>query len=227
MNGAVNRKLSGCPQRRVLSAGALAVAAPWPTTGPTLAFLQLLLGAANPAYPGLLLLGILDPADELVAGQRRDVPPGIECRGVGNQGLAQVSWKFVHHPTRNLRTTHRGHGSGVGATPPPSKRKRRTRRQQGFGARLDQDGPIRWLTSLQSNRKASRHREAHDRRRACTRRRLYQPNLPKRGVSIHHLRVIWTNWKRPPQPMLSSPSSGSTVTSPPCPVGRDRGDGHS
>jgi hypothetical protein len=35
-----------------------------------------------PSGTGHLLLGVLDPADELVAGQRRDVLPGIECRGV-------------------------------------------------------------------------------------------------------------------------------------------------
>jgi len=56
--------------------GALAVLAPWPAAGPTLAFLQLLPGPSDAAFSGLLLLGILDPADELVAGQGRDVFPG-------------------------------------------------------------------------------------------------------------------------------------------------------
>jgi hypothetical protein len=59
------------------------VLAPWPAAGPTLAFLQLLLGPADAAFSGHLLLGILDPADELVPGQRRDVLPSIECRRVG------------------------------------------------------------------------------------------------------------------------------------------------
>src|SRR5581483_2114733 len=89
-----------------LSAGALAVLAPWPATGPTLAFPELLLGPANAALSGHLPLGILDPADELVAGQRRDVLPGIESRGVGDQRLAQVSWKPVHHPTGYARAAH-------------------------------------------------------------------------------------------------------------------------
>jgi len=96
----------GAPSR-LLSACALAVLAPWPTAGPTLAFLQLLLGPANAAFSGHVLLGILDPADELVAGQRSDVLPGIECRGVGDQRLAQVSWKLVHHPTGHSRAAHR------------------------------------------------------------------------------------------------------------------------
>jgi hypothetical protein len=82
------------------------VLAPWPAARPTLAFLKLLLGPENAAFPGLLLLGIFDPADELVAGQRRDVLPGIERRGVGDQRLAEVSWKLVHHPTGHLLTDH-------------------------------------------------------------------------------------------------------------------------
>ena len=93
--------------RRPLSAGALAVRAPWPAAGPALAFLQLLLGPANAAFSGHLLPGILDPADELVAGQRRDVLPGVECHRIGDQSLAQVSWKLVHHPTGHSRATHR------------------------------------------------------------------------------------------------------------------------
>ena len=75
--------------------------APRPAAGPTLALLQLLLGPPNAARPGDLLLGVLDPADELVAGQRCDVLPGMEGRGVGGQRLAEVGWKLVHHPTRH------------------------------------------------------------------------------------------------------------------------------
>ena len=63
-------------------AGALAVLAPRPAAGPALAFVQLLLGPANAAFSDDLLLGILDPADELIAGQGHDVSPGSECRGV-------------------------------------------------------------------------------------------------------------------------------------------------
>jgi len=97
---------TGTPSR-LLSVGALAVLAPWPAARPTLAFLQLLLGPANAPSSGHFLLRILDPADELVAGQRRDVLPGIECRGVSHQRLAQVGWKLVHHPTGHLRAGHR------------------------------------------------------------------------------------------------------------------------
>ena len=90
-----------------LLAGAFAVAAPRPAARPTLAFLELLLGSANAAFSGHLLLGILDPADELVAGQRRDVLPGIERRRVGDQSFAQVFGKFVHHPTGHSLAAHK------------------------------------------------------------------------------------------------------------------------
>jgi hypothetical protein len=91
-----------------LSASALAVPAPRPAAGPTLTFLQLLLGPENAAFSGHLLLGILDPADELVAGKRCDVLPGFECSGVGDQRLEQVRGKLVHHPTGHSVTTHGG-----------------------------------------------------------------------------------------------------------------------
>ena len=61
-----------------LSAGALAMLAPRPAAGPALAFFELLLGPANAALSSHLLLGVLDPADELVARQGRDVLPGSE-----------------------------------------------------------------------------------------------------------------------------------------------------
>ena len=101
--------IPACPSEgsaELLSAGALAVCAPWPAAGPTLAFFQLLLGPANAAFSSHLLLGILHPADELVTGQRRDVHPGNECRGVRDQRLAQVSWKLVHHSTGHSRAAH-------------------------------------------------------------------------------------------------------------------------
>jgi len=87
-------------------AGALAVPAPWPAAGPPLAFLQLLLGPADAAFSGYLLPGVLNPADELVSGQRRDVVPSIECRRVGNQRIAQVCGKLVHYPAGHSLAVH-------------------------------------------------------------------------------------------------------------------------
>jgi hypothetical protein len=72
-----------------------------------LAFLQLLLSSTNATFSGPPLLGILDPADELIAGERRDIPPGVERRGVRDQRLAQVFGKFVYDPTGDSRATHR------------------------------------------------------------------------------------------------------------------------
>ena len=72
-----------------------------------MAFFQLLLGPANAAFSGFLLLRIFDPADELVAGQRRDVLPGIECGRVGDQRHTQVSGKLVHDATGNSQAAHR------------------------------------------------------------------------------------------------------------------------
>ena len=86
---------------------AFAVVAPRPAARPPLALLKLLLGAANAAFSGHRLLGVLYPADELVAGQRRDVLPGIERRRVADQSFAQVFRKFVDHPTGHTLTAHK------------------------------------------------------------------------------------------------------------------------
>jgi hypothetical protein len=89
-----------------LPAGALPVLAPRPAAGPALAFFELLLGPANAPLSSHLLLGILDPADELIAGQRGDVPPGSERLGVRYQRRAQVCRQLVHHPTRHPVASH-------------------------------------------------------------------------------------------------------------------------
>ena len=64
-------------------------------------------GSGGCGVLGHLLPGILDPADELVPGQGRDVLPGIECRRVGDQRLAQVCGKLVHYPTGHSLAAHR------------------------------------------------------------------------------------------------------------------------
>lgn len=78
----------------------------WPAAGPALAFFQLLLGPPDAALSGRILFGILDPADELVACQRRDVLPRSERRGVGDQRLAQVPGQLVYHPAGQLFAAH-------------------------------------------------------------------------------------------------------------------------
>src|ERR1700740_615372 len=91
---------------RPLTARALVVLAPRPAARPALAFLELFLGSPNAARSGTHLLGILHPADELVAGQGRDVLPGIERRGVDDQRLTQVRRQLVYHPTWHSRAAH-------------------------------------------------------------------------------------------------------------------------
>ena len=83
------------------STGPLAVRAPRPAARSPLPFLELLLGAADASLSGRLPLGILDPADELVAGERRDVLPCVEGGGIGDQRHAQVAREVVNHPTGN------------------------------------------------------------------------------------------------------------------------------
>src|SRR5947209_9179662 len=82
------------------------------------------LGAADAAFSGHLLLGILDPADELVSGQRRDVLPTIECRRAGAQRLAQVCGKLVHYPTGHSLSAHRATVASRGQPVTPTQRHR-------------------------------------------------------------------------------------------------------
>jgi hypothetical protein len=46
-----------------------------PATGATFAFKQFLTASTNASRPGLYLLGIFDPTDELIAGKGRNVFP--------------------------------------------------------------------------------------------------------------------------------------------------------
>ena len=76
-----------------------------------MAILELLLGPANAALSGHALLGILDPADELVASHRRNVVPSIERGRIGDQRLAEIFGKLVYHPAGQLGA-HRGRVPG-------------------------------------------------------------------------------------------------------------------
>src|SRR5258708_29168669 len=118
--------------RQSLFADALAVPASWPAARPPLAFLQLLLGPAHAAFSRHLLLGVLHPADELVASQRRDVLPSIKRRRVGDQRDAQVcgslcttppgtGWLLTRPRYRSRTATH-SHAAIRYAAPRPSPR---------------------------------------------------------------------------------------------------------
>ena len=83
-------------------AGAFAVLAAGPAARSALALFQLLLGAADTAFSCFGLLGILDPADELVAGQRGEACPDVEDRTIGDEYLPKIFGKLVHHPAHNF-----------------------------------------------------------------------------------------------------------------------------
>ena len=77
-----------------------------PATGPPHALLELFLGPADSTVPGYLLLGILDPADELVASERGDIPPCRKRQGALDQRPTKIGRKIVDDPRRHRRTAH-------------------------------------------------------------------------------------------------------------------------
>src|SRR5580698_3812094 len=89
-----------------LSTRSLAMRTPGPTTGSALAFFQLLFRSPDAALSRRLLFGVLDPTDELVARQRRDIHPRVHRRGIGDEGLAQIRRQLMHHSSGKARRTH-------------------------------------------------------------------------------------------------------------------------
>jgi len=89
-----------------LLAVALAVLAPRPAARASHAVLELLLGPPNASLSSHRLLGILDPADELVTSQWRDVLPRIQRGRIREQRIAQIAGQDVHRTTRDSSTAH-------------------------------------------------------------------------------------------------------------------------
>jgi hypothetical protein len=56
-----------------------------PTTRATLTLFQLFLRTANSSLARNFLLGIVNPANELIASQWRNVDPGFECGRVRDE----------------------------------------------------------------------------------------------------------------------------------------------
>jgi hypothetical protein len=77
------------------------VVAARPAAWPAHSVLKLLLGAAYPAGPGLVLLRILNPTDELVAGKWSDVLPPVKRDGIGKQCLPKIGGKPVDNSARD------------------------------------------------------------------------------------------------------------------------------
>ena len=77
-----------------------------PTAGSTLSFFKLLLGSSDAAVAGRRLFRVFDPADELVAGQRRDVVPGLKCGRVTYERGTQVGRKLMDYTAGHCHSDH-------------------------------------------------------------------------------------------------------------------------
>ena len=105
---------SGVLERgRCASAGSLdlptvafPVRASRPTARSAFPFLKLLLSPSDAPLAGRGLLRIFDPADELVASQRRDVLPSRQRRHVSHQRGTQIGRKLMDHATRHCQSNH-------------------------------------------------------------------------------------------------------------------------
>ena len=73
-----------------------------PAAGALLAFLQFFGRAHDPALTGRGLFGVLDPADEFVAAQRRQALPKREDPGVGLQGGLKIGLSLVDGALRKF-----------------------------------------------------------------------------------------------------------------------------
>src|SRR3954453_5850338 len=91
-----------------LAAVAVAVRATRPAAGAPHAFFQLFLRAADSALSGRQLLCFLDPVDELVARELRDVVPGRQCRFVRQQRLAEICRHVMDYSTWEGLCCHGG-----------------------------------------------------------------------------------------------------------------------
>ncbi len=78
---------------------AFPMATPGPAAGPTPTLFQLFSCPSDTTRSRHVLLGVLDPADELVSGKRSDVLPGVERSRACDERLAKVCGDRVHHST--------------------------------------------------------------------------------------------------------------------------------
>ena len=65
-----------------------------------------LLRPSDSTCPGRGLLGVLDPADELIARNGRDVRPCLKCDRVRDERGPQVPWQPMHDATRHSFPAH-------------------------------------------------------------------------------------------------------------------------
>lgn len=72
-----------------------------PTARTTLTVFEFFLGPTDPTFAGGRSLGVLDPTDELVPSEWRDVLPRRERGVVRDQRVTQITWEIVDDPTRH------------------------------------------------------------------------------------------------------------------------------
>jgi hypothetical protein len=89
-----------------LLTGSLSMCAARPTTGTALTLFEFFLGPTNPPLACHLLFGVIDPANELIASERRDVPPRIEGGIVRDERATQIGREFMDHATRYPLSAH-------------------------------------------------------------------------------------------------------------------------
>ena len=77
-----------------------------PTTRSALTLFEFFLRPANTSLASDILLCIVNPADEFVASERRDVLPRIERGSVNQQRTSQIGRKFVDDSAWNSLRAH-------------------------------------------------------------------------------------------------------------------------
>jgi hypothetical protein len=82
--------------------------AAWPAAGPALARRQILATPVDALAAGLRLLRGFDPADPLVARERRDIEPGRHRFGLRFQCRSQIGGEIVDDTARNALLVSHG-----------------------------------------------------------------------------------------------------------------------
>lgn len=85
---------------------ALSVRAARPTARSALSPFELFLSSSDAPLAGRRLLRVFNPADELVASQRRDVVPSLQRRRVTDKRGAQVGRKLMNYATGHRYSGH-------------------------------------------------------------------------------------------------------------------------
>ena len=104
-----------------------------------MAFFQLFSGPTNATFSSGLLLGVVDPADELVACQGSDVDPGGERRRAGDERLSEIGRKLVDHSTGHSFAAHDRDITGLAVAGSAGERVGDVDSDQG-GSRADERG---------------------------------------------------------------------------------------